>query len=422
MGAGPAGSTAAGAVARAGASVVILDRATFPRDKPCGGGVTWRAARLLPFSLDPVVERVVHGLELGLSYRSRFRRRTRSALIYMTQRRNLDAFLAERAVKAGAEFRDGVKVARLEEDPEGVTVTTDSGSVRAQLVVGADGVNGVTARALGLADGREFCVALEGNVANGALGRSYDPSSAVLELAVLPGGYGWIFPKGDHANVGVAGWTSEGPRLRAHLERLVTHHGLTMEQVEGLRGYRLPMRAAGAPLVQGRALLAGDAAGLIDPLSGDGIHGAVTSGTLAAEAALEKLDGDAGALERYPTALTRTLGPLCTASWGWKAAFDRFPRLSYAITRVPLAWPVIVRLIRGDLHDPETAAGRDSIPVRLLALLGKASGDPGGPYRDELATARGGRPGRRQPRGVGTSSPAGDLVRDDVEPMAQLPT
>src|SRR5882757_9100904 len=110
VGGGPAGSTAAYRLARAGATVLLVDRATFPRDKPCGGGVTGRAARLLPFSIDPVVEDVVDRLECRLQYGPRFERSSRAPLALMTQRRRLDHFLLEKAAEAGADVRDGVKV------------------------------------------------------------------------------------------------------------------------------------------------------------------------------------------------------------------------------------------------------------------------------------------------------------------------
>src|SRR5689334_5499525 len=102
VGGGPAGSTAAYRLAAAGKRVRLVDRATFPRDKPCGGGVTLRAARRLPFSIEPVVEDVVHRVELGLRYGRRFARATRAPIVYMTQRRRLDEFLLRKAEQAGA--------------------------------------------------------------------------------------------------------------------------------------------------------------------------------------------------------------------------------------------------------------------------------------------------------------------------------
>src|SRR5213080_3348403 len=103
VGGGPAGSAAAYRLADAGASVLLVDRATFPRDKPCGGGVTGRAARLLPFSIEPVVEDVIDGLQCRLRYGPHFEGAAHAPLALMTQRRRLDHFLLERAAEAGAE-------------------------------------------------------------------------------------------------------------------------------------------------------------------------------------------------------------------------------------------------------------------------------------------------------------------------------
>ena len=89
--------------------MLLLDRERFPRDKPCGGGLTYRAVRQLPVPVDPVVEDVVDRFELGFRYRRRFERGGEGPLVLMTQRRRLDAFLAEQAAGAGVEFRDGVR-------------------------------------------------------------------------------------------------------------------------------------------------------------------------------------------------------------------------------------------------------------------------------------------------------------------------
>src|SRR5215212_6732397 len=108
VGAGPAGSIAAFRLARAQARVLLVDKAAFPRDKPCGGGLTYRALRQLPFTVEPVVEDVVSRVECRLRYRHAFVRGDRP-LAVMTQRRHLDAYLVERAVEAGAECRDGAR-------------------------------------------------------------------------------------------------------------------------------------------------------------------------------------------------------------------------------------------------------------------------------------------------------------------------
>jgi flavin-dependent dehydrogenase len=171
VGAGPAGSTTAYRLAASGASVLLVDKARFPRDKPCGGGLTLRAARLLPFSVDPVVEDVVDRFQLRLGYRSSFERVSDGPLCLMTQRRRLDDFLARKAEEAGAEFRHGVPVAF-----GGGGVIVGAERIRARVIVGADGVNGATARAFGL--GRD-------PVVTRALARATTANESA--------GYGWFW-------------------------------------------------------------------------------------------------------------------------------------------------------------------------------------------------------------------------------------
>ena len=380
VGAGPAGSTCAYRLASAGASVLLLDRARFPRDKPCGGGVTGRAARLLPFSIVPVVEDTVTSVKMRLRYGPWSERGGGDPLVLMTQRLRLDAYLVERAAAAGAEVREEVKVTAAEAGPDAATVTADGEVLTAETVIGADGVNGTCAKALALGGNQALGVALEGNVAYGRLGDGYR-GRAVLELGLVPGGYGWVFPKGDHANIGIGGWEKEGSRLRASLAELCAAHGVDVEELEGVRGYRLPLRSPGSTLARGRAALIGDAAGLVDPVSGDGIFEAFLSGKLAAVAVTDLLDGRADGLEPYGERLTKQLATHLWASWGVKAALDRFPRTTFAIARSRIVWRTVERLVQGEINDVGAARGLARPPLKALAALARAAGDPGGAFR-----------------------------------------
>ena len=365
VGAGPAGSTAAYRLARAGARVCLLDRAQFPRDKPCGGGLTIRAVRELPFSVDPVVEDRVNTLELGLRYTRRWSRRAQEPLILMTQRRRLDAFLAEQAAGAGAEFRDGVKVTGVE---PGGAVTIGGERLEAEVVVGADGANGITARFLAM-PAYEHGVAFEGNVGYAHVSRERFGGRAVVELGAVPGGYAWVFPKGDHVNVGVGGWQSEGPRLRERLRELCAAFEIDEANVSDLRGHRLPMRGASRCPVDRRVLLVGDAAGLVDPLSGDGMYEAFISGRLAAEATLELLEGRAADLEPYAERFATTFAPLESVSWRAKLAFERFPGLAYRVATTKLSWRLFQAIVRGEQTASDTHGLRGA-PLRVLQALG----------------------------------------------------
>ena len=356
VGAGPAGAAAACRLADAGASVLLLDRARFPRDKPCGGGLTGRALRQAPCDVTPVFEELVHAVELRVG-RGRKLRRTREPLIAMTQRLRLDRHLVEQAVARGAELREGVRVERV----DGQTVVAGGERLEADVVLLAAGANGPQ-----LTVGLERGVALEANAA-------YPDESyrgrAVLEFGSVPGGYGWIFPKGDHVNVGVGGWLSEGPRLRALLERLCGEHGIDPASLQETRGHRLPMRRDLVGLATGRTAAIGDAAGLVDPLSGDGMYEAFLSARLAVDAALEVLSGAADSLASYPARLAATHARHLAASWKAKVAVDRYPRLIFALT--PLVWPVVERLISGELGAPGDATGSVRGPLRAISLLGR---------------------------------------------------
>lgn len=381
VGAGPAGSTCAHRLASAGASVLVLDRARFPRDKPCGGGVTGRAGRLLPFSLDPVVEDVVTSVRMRLRFGSWVERGDGEPLVLMTQRLRLDAYLLEQAALAGAEVRDGVKVERAEAGSEGVEVRAGGERLQAEALVGADGVNGICGRALGLGGNQAVGVAMEGNVSYDRLRTEAYRGCAVLELGVVPGGYGWVFPKADHVNVGLGGWEREGPRLRHNLRRLCAAHGISFDDLEGLRGYRLPLRSPRSTLARGRAAVVGDAAGLVDPVSGDGMFEAFLSGKLASEAVLDLLAGRTEGLEPYGERLTGLLGTHLWASWGVKAALDRFPRATFRIARTRIVWRTVEKLVRGEIEDVHGATGLARPPLKALEGLARAAGNPGGAFR-----------------------------------------
>ncbi|MGI9658723.1 MAG: geranylgeranyl reductase family protein [Gaiellaceae bacterium] len=381
VGAGPAGSVCAYRLARAGASVMLLDRASFPRDKPCGGGLTGRAMRELPIDVDEVVEARVDEFEFRLRYGATYLRKSRQPLVVMTQRARLDAHLAEAASAAGADFRDATKVDHIQCESDGsFNLSCDGERVGARVVIAADGANGKAASQLGLSGQRTLGVALEGNIPLGKIDGARYQDRAVLELATLPGGYGWVFPKADHLNLGVGGWESTGPTLRDHLERLCEAHGTNVEALENVRGHRLPLRRRGAPLARGRAALVGDAAGLVDPVSGDGMFECFVSARLCSAAALEVLSGKQSDLAPYAAALEGRLGRLSSASWKAKHAFDRFPRTAFALTRPPFVWPIIEQLIHGEIDDPGASKGPGRVALKALKAVasltprGKAAG------------------------------------------------
>ncbi|HET8943324.1 MAG TPA: geranylgeranyl reductase family protein [Dehalococcoidia bacterium] len=358
IGAGPAGSTAARLLARDGASVLLLDKHRFPRDKPCGGGVTLRAASIQDIDLSPVIERTIHGARFSLRLGESFDRRYREPLTYMTQRRRLDEFLAERAAEAGADFHDGVPVREIDvaeafKPPPGgrpITVRANGDAYRSRILIGADGANGICGEALGLRREYEEAVALEGNVEFPAGIPEEWKDYAALDLGGLAGGYGWVFPKGNHLNVGVGAWKYAGFTLRPKLAQLSRRYGFGADALTNLRGHHLPVRVPGSPIARGPVALVGDAAGLVDPLSGEGIHMAFASGRMAAEQALRVLAGEAPDMAGYQRRLDRSLQPELTVSRKLQELFNFAPPPYLAMMRrSEKFWLFFCHLIRGEM-------------------------------------------------------------------------
>jgi flavin-dependent dehydrogenase len=247
--------------------------------------------------------------------------------------------------------------------------TADARELDARIVIGADGCNGSSAKQLGLADGVVHGVALEANY-------PYEARYAgaiVLEIAVIRGGYGWIFPKGDHLNVGVGGNGEEAPKLRAELRTMCEAYGIDPESATDTRGYRLPMRLPRTLLARGTTAVIGDAAGLVDPFSGDGMYEAFLSAKLVTNAALDVLAGRAESLDAYQAAVERRIAPLTRAGWGAKGAFERFPRTTYGLARLPVTFRALEKLLQGELLAPSAARGRERAAIRAIYAVSRAA-------------------------------------------------
>ena len=307
VGAGPAGARVAYQLARAGIATTILERMRFPRPKPCGGALSPRVLRLLRRDLSnrriPIV---------STSHRITFRCGDADPLVYsvegpgvaLVERDRFDAFLVDCARDVGAELLEDADVLDVEISQQSVRVHTAARSLRGDIVVGADGAGSTVARSLGLPAARSG-VALAARVV-GELGDLRD-SGIGVDLDAARMGYGWVFPKGQYASVGVGSLDSTLP-LRRCLDAYLHRLGLSGRVDPGsVRGHPVPVGIR--RVVAGRRfLLVGDAAHLVDPVTGEGIHAALRSADLAADVirrALARGDGD---LLEYAGVLDGDLG------------------------------------------------------------------------------------------------------------------
>jgi geranylgeranyl reductase family protein len=355
VGAGPAGSIAALVLARSGARVALADKAAFPRDKACGDLVGPRGVQVLA-DLGLRVPDAGQGSDLlavGPSgRRSRlpaFTGRTYPGHGIIVPRLALDHALREAALEAGA-VPVRARIAAVEAGRDG---RVDAGQrLAGEVIIAADGALSPVARLAGMLDPQ---TALWGFAI-----RAYVPAEVPLPLLVLLDaspwhiypGYGWLFPgENGQANVGIGvglGNSRSQAPLRGDLARLVSmlgrHGDLGRDARPGpVMGGWLRMGGTGTPPAAGNVLLAGDAAGLINPLQGEGIGPAMVSARLAAEAVLA---GPARAGPAYAEAAEAAFGRYMAGASALQTVMLRRPRTTSAVTRL-LTAPVLRRVVAG---------------------------------------------------------------------------
>jgi geranylgeranyl reductase family protein len=352
VGAGPAGSTAAAVLARRGRDVVLLDRAPFPRDKVCGDGIPPGTVGILhdlgmAESLRAAAFHPVESLRLvsarGRDWRLRFRPRRDGVDFFIAPRLRFDELLRAHAVASGAEFQLAQVRAPLVEGGRVVGVRAEAGGVervlRARIVIGADGATSAIARALLPDKPPETHRA----VAIRAYLDDFDALPGTVEFhfgSRFAPGYAWVFPLGERAaNVGVIVRTDRFKRRGVAIEALLREfvvgadlcgRGARFESLRGIATWQLPLAApVHAPRAFDGAVLAGDAARLVDALTGEGIHNAVVSGKLAGEAADRALvSGDASQATLsadYEDRLEAEIGRLARRSYRCQKYITAFP-------------------------------------------------------------------------------------------------
>jgi geranylgeranyl reductase family protein len=290
VGAGPAGCAVAFDLATAGRAVLLLDKAEFPRHKACAGGLTRKSLRALRYSVAPVVRETVSAIVVERRSGQAATLASRNAVCAMTVRQELDHFCWQKTVAAGAKFERIGSITGFAYEREDVTVRTAEREFRGRFLVGADGVHS-RVRQLLFGDGpawfrRGFALEAKVYPTNG------QRRDLVFDFAPVRQGYGWVFPKGDHLNVGLGVYNDMGqekldrPRLEMYIRERFGE-----ARAEHVTGQYLGFGAEAAPAAEERVFLVGDAGGFADALTGEGIHGAIASGQAAAAAIAGELRG-----------------------------------------------------------------------------------------------------------------------------------
>jgi len=368
VGAGPSGSVAAINLARAGVRVLLLDKAVFPRVKPCGGGLSARTFEHFTYLADVFktvptrwVTRVVFASPDG----NQVEIRDTKPYYAMVRRIEFDAALLNEARRLGAEFREGCTVQDIRYDADSVSlVLADGEEVSARMVIAADGVNSRIAIRSGLRElWRPDQVALDTTEETPLSQLSCDLDSIYVNFGAGTGfGYSYVFPKPEHINLGIGFLVSffktnvqKHPHelhgeLIAELNGKGIVHGASAES--NLKSAHIPMTGPVEHLSRERTLLVGDAGGFVNGFSAEGIYYAMRSGELAALAALaacKHRDFSARFLRRYDRTVNSAIG--------------RELRTSVMVGRRLMASPTRINKV-------VAVAKRDPIAAHLLADFG----------------------------------------------------
>jgi geranylgeranyl reductase family protein len=349
VGAGPAGATLGYELARKGVEVLILEKERLPRYKPCAGGITVKTVKLLDLDISPVTQQVTYGARVTCKDDREFTKWYDQPLIYMVMRDEFDYFLVQRAEEAGAVVADNQRVCQLQVNHEEVEVVTTHDTFKANIIVGADGANSIVAKSLDLMKGIELGIGMEAEVSVPREKLIKWDSLMGLDLGHISGGYGWIFPKKDHLSIGIGGSLRQARRLKPGYQKVLASQNLGDYEITRLRSHFLPVRKNGASIQQERSLLLGDAAGLVDPLTGEGIYYAIKSAQLAAPIITHCLQAGIIALKAYQDAVAKEIMPELKASQALLRLFAWFPGLYFdAIEGSDRLWRASCRLLRGE--------------------------------------------------------------------------
>ena len=316
VGGGPAGGSAACFLVQAGFRVLVLEKARLPRYKVCAGGVPGTALHHFSFSFDPVIEQWVNRMTF-VHGPSQVTHTLPGHALAMVMRDRFDQHILEHS---GADILEEQRVTGVQQASDHVLVQVQDRAkpFKAAYVIGADGPNSRVAHSIGLRRTRLMGAALEAEVdSSSGLHQSFQ-GRVVVELGDVDFGYAWVFPKANHLSVGIGSMTKGALSLKQRFTDSMHRMGIKLSPA-GQKGHPLPIYKGFEPMHRGRVLLSGDAAGLVDPLTGEGIRHAIESGRMAAEAIAR------GRIQNYSQRVNASLG--------------RDMRWADKLARVLYSWP-----------------------------------------------------------------------------------
>jgi geranylgeranyl reductase family protein len=356
IGAGPAGLVAARAAAAAGARTVVIERLKHPRYKTCGGGLVGRSVAEVVNSISVPVREQISTACFTLNGRRTLTRKAEHPFLQMVMRDEFDDALRLAAIEAGAEVWEQLPVRAVWQDADfAYARLIDGTDVRSYVMIGADGSSGVSSRHVDV-NYAQVDLGLELEIPVPELTMGQWRGRILIDWGPIPGSYGWVFPKSASLTVGVIAARGQGEGTREYLQSFLRRLGLASIKPTRDSGHLTRCRSDDSPLRKGRVLVAGDAAGLLDPWTREGISFALRSGSAAgAQAGRACAAGQRrgeefeATLEQYVSSMEQTLVPEMKAGRLILRAFARHPGVVHAALATSPGWREFVKFCSGDL-------------------------------------------------------------------------
>lgn len=350
VGAGPAGATAAYHLAKRGHSVLVLEKAFLPRYKPCGGGVSPAIAQWFDFDFTPVIDNTITKVKYTWKMDDPVEADLKMVEpMWMVRRDAFDHFLIQQAQQQGAQLQDNTEVTAIKFNNNSWQVTTTKETFAASYLIAADGVRGPLAKWLGFKSHSEFIAA------NLEIITPIPPEKrniAYFDFGSLKNGYIWNFPKIDGYSISAGYLRGKGKAedLKKQISAYAKQFGIDITNSQ-YNEYPLNLWKDNQPLHTNHALLAGEAAGILDPLSGEGIRPAIFTGVKAAEAIAEALSGDQEALAKYTQVISKEWGGDMMLANRLAGLFYQFPKIAYKVgVKRPATAQIMAKILCGELR------------------------------------------------------------------------
>lgn len=377
VGAGISGGTLLYVLSKLGLDVCLIEREDLPRYKPCGGGLTPLARKYLPLDISEIIEDEC--FTATLEYRTKVLglKKSERPIVSMVERENLDFFVINHAKELGAKVHSRTRFLDLKGNLRDLLIITDNGNYRCRFLIGADGALSRVALKGRFSPPRIWMWALQGEAYPSSSKEMVDMhGKARFELGFQRSGYSWVFPKKDHLSIGTCTVFDSPSRLRQNLFTYMKALKLDNWRIKRLKLHPIPFGNRYALVQKANTILIGDAFGLTDPITGEGIQYGVRSAILASEVLRDYFAYPEEALTHYYSQIREEFFLDLQSAFRVAKAYYSRPALSRALSLF-FGWIFVLKYYEILSGDKRYVDLLDSFPFNTFFKRGESHEGPG---------------------------------------------